>query len=105
MSSRGKIRAYTVHLEPAEEGGYIVTVPALPGCVTQGETYEEALAMAKDAIEGWLETMAELGKPLPKEPDHARALDIRVEVRSPAPAALERQAYNWRSLVKNGKCD
>lgn len=79
-----RTHAYTVHLEPAEEGGYVVTVPALPGCVTQGETYEEALEMAKDAIEGWLETMAELGKPIPKEPDAARALDIRVEVNAPA---------------------
>lgn len=84
MSSRSKTRAYTVHLEPAEEGGYVVTVPALPGCITQGETYEEALAMAKDAIEGWLETMAELGKPLPNEPNVMRALDVRVEVSAPA---------------------
>jgi antitoxin HicB len=42
---------YTVILHPdTEEGGYCVTLPALPGCVTQGETLEEAIAMAKDAI-------------------------------------------------------
>ena len=42
---------YTIILEPdPEEGGYTVTVPALPGCVTQGETIEEAIVMAKDAI-------------------------------------------------------
>lgn len=42
---------YTIILHPdEEEGGYTVTVPALPGCVTQGETIEEAIAMAKDAI-------------------------------------------------------
>ncbi len=38
---------YRVVIEPAEEGGYNVFVPALPGCLTQGETYEEALAMSK----------------------------------------------------------
>jgi antitoxin HicB len=48
---------YTVHLEPAEEGGYVVTVPTLPGCITQGETYEEALAMAEDCIRGFLEAL------------------------------------------------
>nr|MDZ8162966.1 type II toxin-antitoxin system HicB family antitoxin [Nostoc sp. CmiSLP01]MDZ8282507.1 type II toxin-antitoxin system HicB family antitoxin [Nostoc sp. ChiSLP01] len=47
-----KIRAI-IHL--AEEGGYWAEVPALPGCVTEGETMEEVMANLKDAIEGWLE--------------------------------------------------
>ena len=42
---------YSVILEPAEEGGFLVHVPALPEICTEGETEEEALAMAKDAIE------------------------------------------------------
>jgi predicted RNase H-like HicB family nuclease len=42
-------------IHPAEEGGYWAEVPALPGCVTEGETMEEVLANLKDAIEGWLE--------------------------------------------------
>ena len=46
-----KIRAI-VH--PAEEGGYWAEVPALPGCITEGETMEEVMANLKDAIEGWL---------------------------------------------------
>lgn len=41
---------YTVIFEPAEEGGYAVHVPALRGCHTQGETLDEAYAMAQDAI-------------------------------------------------------
>lgn len=45
-----KILKFTVVFEKAEEGGYIVTVPALPGWMTQGETFEEAEAMVKDAI-------------------------------------------------------
>jgi predicted RNase H-like HicB family nuclease len=42
-------------IHPAEEGGYWAEVPALPSCVTEGETIEEVLANLKDAIEGWLE--------------------------------------------------
>jgi predicted RNase H-like HicB family nuclease len=44
--------SYTVLFEPAEEGGYVVFCPALPGLVTEGDTYEEARARAKEAIEG-----------------------------------------------------
>ena len=44
-----------VALEPQEEGGYTVYVPALPGCISQGETYEEALEKIKEAIELYLE--------------------------------------------------
>ncbi|MFQ5862849.1 MAG: type II toxin-antitoxin system HicB family antitoxin [Candidatus Brocadiales bacterium] len=58
---------YTIILTPAEEGGYIVDVPALPGCMTQGETREEALKMAKDAIEGYLECLIEDGEPVPDD--------------------------------------
>ena len=46
---------YTVVLIPEEEGGYSVEVLALPGCVTQGETREEAIVMAKEAIQLYLE--------------------------------------------------
>jgi predicted RNase H-like HicB family nuclease len=56
---------FHVYLQPAEEGGYIAIVPALPGCVTQGETKEEALAMAKDAIKGYLISLQKHGEPLP----------------------------------------
>ena len=44
---------YTIILHPdAEEGGYTVTVPALPGCVTQGETMEEAIARSENFLAG-----------------------------------------------------
>lgn len=42
-------------IHPAEEGGYWAEVPALPGCITEGETMEEVMANLKDAIEGWLD--------------------------------------------------
>jgi len=44
-----------VILEPAEEGGYTVYVPSLPGCISEGETEEEAIANIKEAIELYLE--------------------------------------------------
>ncbi|BCL37912.1 type II toxin-antitoxin system HicB family antitoxin [Nostoc sp. MS1] len=46
-------------IHPGEEGGYWAEVPALPGCITEGETIEEVLANLKDAIEGWLEAASD----------------------------------------------
>ena len=58
---------YTVELEPQKEGGYTVTVPALPGCISEGETVEEALGNVKDAIEGYLKVLAKHRRPIPLE--------------------------------------
>ncbi len=41
-------------IHPAEEGGYWAEVPALPGCITEGDTLEEVTQNLKDAVEGWL---------------------------------------------------
>ncbi len=65
--------SYTVLFEPAEEGGYVVTCPALPGLVTEGDTLAEAREMAKDAIRAYLESLEKDGLPLP--PDKPIALD------------------------------
>ena len=56
---------YIMYLEPAEEGGYIVSCPHLPGCVTQGETVAESLAMIKDAIKGYIFSLKKHGEPVP----------------------------------------
>ena len=58
---------YTVLFEPAEEGGYVVTCPALPGLVTEGDTLNEAREMARDAIRGYLESLQKDGLPLPQD--------------------------------------
>mgnify|MGYP001296067226 FL=1 len=79
-------RTYTVRIEPAEEGGYNVFVPALPGCVTQGATYEEAVAMAEEAIEGFIEALVMAGEPVPVEPQPSAPLTAAVRVRSPLAA-------------------
>jgi antitoxin HicB len=60
-------RTFTVILEPAEEGGFTVHVPALPEVVTEGETEAEALAMAKEAIELAIEERIAEGEAIPAE--------------------------------------
>ncbi|MDO8684291.1 MAG: type II toxin-antitoxin system HicB family antitoxin [Armatimonadota bacterium] len=60
------MKEYEVFLEEAEEGGYTVTCPALPGCVSEGDTKKEALTNIKDAIEGYLEVLRKHGDSLPK---------------------------------------
>mgnify|MGYP000969833451 FL=1 len=58
---------YRILLRKEPEGGYTVLVPALPGCITYGETIEEAIKMAKEAIELYLESMIENGEDIPTE--------------------------------------
>jgi len=60
---------YSAVLHKAEEGGYWAEVPALPGCYSQGESVEEALAHVKEAIELYVETLREDGQPIPKDQD------------------------------------
>lgn len=70
---------YTIILHPdAEQGGYTVTVPALPGCVTEGRTIEEAIAMAKEAIQLYIESLIADGEPIPEEHEHPQAIVINV---------------------------
>ena len=49
-------------IHPAEEGGYWAEVPALPGCITEGDTMEEVINNLQDAIQGWLEVANESEK-------------------------------------------
>ena len=60
---------YRVLLKREPEGGYTVTVPSLPGCVTYGDTIEEAVEMAREAIELYLESLREDGEEIPTEED------------------------------------
>lgn len=74
------ILKYTAVFEPAEEGGYVVSVPALPGCITEGDTFEEAVEMVKDAIQGYVESLKKHGEPIPVEEDYrfVRIIDVAV---------------------------
>ena len=56
---------YKIHLQKEAEGGFTVTVPVLPGCITYGENVDEALTMAKEAIELYIEELKERGEPIP----------------------------------------
>jgi predicted RNase H-like HicB family nuclease len=58
---------FTVLFEPAEEGGYVVTCPALPGLVTEGDTLAEARTMAEDAIRAYLASLRKDGLPIPHD--------------------------------------
>ena len=66
LKERKKL-SYTVLFEPQPEGGYTVLVPALPGCVTEGETLEEARRMAEDAIHCYIESLLKHNDPVPKD--------------------------------------
>lgn len=54
-------------LQPEPEGGYTISVPSLPGCISYGKTFEEAIEMIKDAMEGWLAVAREEGMPIPEQ--------------------------------------
>ena len=58
---------YTVILEREADGGYVASVPALPGCVSQGDTRSEVLANVREAIELYIEDCREAGDPIPTE--------------------------------------
>ncbi len=58
---------YTVILHPAEEGGYWAEVPALPGCLSQGESVEETFMNIQEAIESHLKALKEDGQEIPVE--------------------------------------
>ncbi len=77
---------YSVEIEAAEEGGYVASVPALPGCHTQGESLDETVANIKEAIEGFLLSLVKHGEPIPVERESRHPLTISIGVRSPLAA-------------------
>lgn len=64
---------YIAVFHPAEEkaGAYTVTFPDLPGCITQGDSFAEAFAMAQEALEGFLDVLRSDGDPIPEPSDFA----------------------------------
>ena len=56
---------YRVNLEPDEDGVFVATCPALPGCISQGPTRAEATGNIREAIEGYLKSLRKHGDPLP----------------------------------------
>ena len=58
-------------MEQDEDGVFVAEAPALPGCITQGDTREQALANAKEAVELYLESLRENGEPVPPPMEEA----------------------------------
>ena len=72
------VRTYTIVVEPEETGGYLVTVPALPGCFTQGRTLEECRERAAKAIEVHIAGLQADGEPTPEEVGAPQLLTVTV---------------------------
>lgn len=62
-----KTLLYRVVLRPEPEGGYTVLVPSLPGCITYGADVDEAMAMAREAIDLYVESLVAHGEEVPNE--------------------------------------
>lgn len=80
-----KAYEYTVLVEPDDEGqGYTVSVPALPGCVTQGRTLDESLIRSREAITGWIEAALKNGEEVPTENEPYQTLRVKLVLDSAA---------------------
>jgi len=77
-----KILTYTVVFEKAKEGGYIAYVPMLPGCMTQGETFEETKDNIKDAIRAYVEVLKEDSDEIPMESEEHIAATVAVALKA-----------------------
>ncbi|KXK32977.1 MAG: hypothetical protein UZ01_00399 [Candidatus Brocadia sinica] len=64
-----KLLNYRILLRKEPEGGYTVIVPSLPGCITYGDTIDEAIKMAKEAIGLYIESLKTHGEEIPTEED------------------------------------
>jgi antitoxin HicB len=71
-NGRERLREYTAFFESNENGGYTVTVPALPGLVTEGKNLEHARHMTKDAIRCYIEGLKKAKEPIPVERETAQ---------------------------------
>lgn len=60
-----RFRIVIEHLPEDDGGGFLATVPDLPGCMSDGETRAEALANVEDAISVWIQTATRAGRPIP----------------------------------------
>ncbi|MDP2704296.1 MAG: type II toxin-antitoxin system HicB family antitoxin [bacterium] len=84
MKKIQQILSYYAIFDPAEEGGYNISFPDFPGCVTFGKTFEEARQMAKEVLELWLEEQTDKDLQIPRY--STRPIVDQVDVRVPAQA-------------------
>lgn len=69
---------YRISLEPDPNGGFAVSVPELPGCVSQGETVEEAYQMIRDAMAAWIQSALDRGDPIPAPGEYSGKILLRL---------------------------
>ena len=84
------IHTFTAVIEPDEDGGYVVTFPAIPDLATQGETLAEARLMAEECLRGYLEVLRETGRPMPA-PGGKSMPSARHDRQAPDPDWMSRQ--------------
>jgi antitoxin HicB len=92
-----KTFTYSVVLETDEQaGGFVAHVPALPGCHTEGDTRDEAIAMAQDAITGYVQSLLAYNEPIPVEASPTGSLRIMATTSfsNPAPRELSKRSPN-----------
>jgi antitoxin HicB len=76
-----KIYQYTAVFEPDEKaGGFTVTIPSLPGCISEGDTFEEALKNIKEAASLYLETMKKNNRIVPKQESGIVIAPVQVKI-------------------------
>ena len=68
---------FKIHLHQEDDSGFTAIVPVLPGCITYGESIDEAIAMAKEAIELYIEELQERGEEIP---DDSNTLEYSINV-------------------------
>jgi antitoxin HicB len=92
-------RPYTRAITPAPEGGYTAEIVEFPGCVTQGETLEEAYANLEDAARGWLEAVIEARQTVPEPLSAAQDFSGKVVLRLPKTLHCKASRYAEREDV------
>ncbi|KKR75941.1 hypothetical protein A2470_03640 [Candidatus Curtissbacteria bacterium RIFOXYC2_FULL_41_11] len=77
-SKKAQVLKYTEIFEPEKVGGYSVTIPALPGCISEGDTFEEALKNIKEAAQLYLEDLKESEIPEETKPIVVSPINIQL---------------------------
>jgi predicted RNase H-like HicB family nuclease len=77
---RKRTLGYNAVFAPATEGGFVVTFPDFPGCVTEGDTLDEAKAHAAEVLELWIEELAASNEEIPEHPGRPIVEEVEVEV-------------------------
>lgn len=79
VNQTARVLKYTAIFEPEQGGGYSVTIPAVPGCISEGDTFEEALGNIKEAAELYLEDLKESEIPKEEKPIVVSPIEVALQ--------------------------